>query len=134
MPSLKKENIYSDNQSRISTHEKGVFGEDKACSFLLSKGYEIIERNFRVRNGEIDIIALKGEYLVFVEVKSFLDGDIDTLAQELNEKKQKKIIKTSKIFLEKHRQYNSKYIRYDVIALNVKQMEAVHHIENAFTE
>ena len=91
MPSLKKENIYSDNQSKISTHEKGVFGEDKACSFLLSKGYEIIERNFRVRNGEIDIIALKGEYLVFVEVKSFLDGDIDTLAQELNEKKQKKI-------------------------------------------
>lgn len=50
--------------------EKGKWGEDKAADFLIRKGYSIIERNFKCRWGEIDIIAEQGGTIHFVEVKS----------------------------------------------------------------
>lgn len=118
----------------VSTHEKGVIGENKACSFLLEHGYSIIERNFRIRGGEIDIIAQKEDFLVFVEVKSLPHGDIDTLSSELGIRKQQKIIKTAKYYLQNNRQYNYQYIRFDVLALDVAGLEPVYHIINAFSE
>lgn len=118
----------------VSTHEKGVIGENKACSFLLEHGYSIIERNFRIRGGEIDIIAQKDDFLVFVEVKSLPHGDIDTLSSELGIRKQQKIIKTAKYYLQNNRQYNYQYIRFDVLALDVAGLEPVYHIINAFSE
>lgn len=48
----------------------GKVGEDIACQFLKKNGYKIIERNFRIRGGEIDIIALDADTLVYVEVKT----------------------------------------------------------------
>jgi len=48
----------------------GKLGEDLACTYLAKLGYKIIERNFRIRGGEIDIIALDGSTLVYVEVKT----------------------------------------------------------------
>ena len=64
-----------------NTHEKGVIGEKIASKYLENKGYIIIDRNFRKRWGEIDIIANKDNTIHFVEVKSiitsyFYDGDI----------------------------------------------------------
>ena len=118
----------------VSTHEKGVIGENKACSFLQEHGYSIIERNFRIRGGEIDIIAQKDDFLVFVEVKSLPHGDIDTLSSELGIRKQQKIIKTAKYYLQNNRQYNYQYIRFDVLALDVAGLEPVYHIINAFSE
>ena len=49
---------------------QGRNGEDIACSFLLQNGYRVIERNYRVKGGEIDVIAAKHDELVFVEVKT----------------------------------------------------------------
>ena len=97
-------------------------------------GYTIIERNFRLRDGEIDIIAEKDIFLIFVEVKALPHGNIELLSHELNARKQQKIIKTAKFYLQKHRQYNSKAIRFDVLAIDVPGLEPVHHIVNAFTE
>lgn len=48
----------------------GKYGEDLASKFLQKMGYKIIERNFRIRGGEIDIIAIDGKTLVYLEVKS----------------------------------------------------------------
>ena len=48
----------------------GKYGEDLACHFLQKQGYKILERNFRIRGGEIDIVALDGKSLVYVEVKT----------------------------------------------------------------
>ena len=56
------------------------------------------------------------------------------LAHELNIRKRQKIIKTAKFYLQKHRQYNCKLIRFDVLALDVPGLEPVHHIVNAFME
>ena len=52
-----------------STHELGVEGENAAAAYLTQRGYTILERNYRAKEGEIDLIALDGEVLVFVEVK-----------------------------------------------------------------
>lgn len=122
-------------EKKMSTHEKGMLGEDKATAYLLANGYEVVDRNFRQRNGEIDIIATKDSYLVFVEVKSLPHGNIETLAAELNRTKQEKILKIAKCYLQKHRQYNCGwYIRFDVLAIDVPGLEPVHHITNAFSE
>ena len=54
----------------MTTVTQGKIGEDLACEFLKKQGYKIIERNFRIRGGEIDIVALDGNTLVYVEVKT----------------------------------------------------------------
>lgn len=117
-----------------STKEKGDEAESRAARYLESRGYTIVDRNWRCRSGEIDIIAGCGEFLVFVEVKSLPNGSIDMLSHELNRTKQKKIIKTSKFYLQNNRQYSSKFIRYDVLALDVPDLESIYHIEGAFSE
>ena len=117
-----------------STRSKGNSGEDKAAAFLLGESYRIIERNFRTRSGEIDIIAQKDDVLVFVEVKTLPSGDAETLAHELDIRKQRKIIKTANFFLVNHREYNSSKIRFDVIVIDMPDLPPVYHIPNAFTE
>lgn len=117
-----------------STKEKGKIGEDRAAEFLEKKGFKIVTRNFRTREGEIDIIAEKDDLIVFAEVKRLPAGNLEILAHELNSVKQKKIIKTSKCYLEKYRQYKCKFVRYDVLAVDVPALDPVHHIENAFSE
>jgi len=54
----------------MSTKIKGDIGEEFACKYLAENGYKILERNFRIRGGEIDIIALDGITLVYIEVKT----------------------------------------------------------------
>ena len=117
-----------------STVQKGREGEDRAVQFLESQGYRIEGRNFRTRRGEIDIIASRDDLLVFVEVKALPRGNLELLAHELDRRKQEKIIETAKFYLEKYRQYNSRVIRFDVLAIDVPGLEPVHHIANAFSE
>ena len=117
-----------------STKERGKQGEDRACEYLIKEGYKIIERNWRTKGGEIDIIAMKDEVLVFVEVKTFPNATSDMLSSVLGIQKQKRIVKTAKHFLLKHRQYSNSYIRFDVIVLDMQGLPPAYHIENAFTE
>jgi len=110
---------------------KGRAGEDTAASYLEEKGIKILEKNFRSRMGEIDIIALDGETLIFVEVKNWSHYGIDALEQAINTKKRHKIIETSKYFLSLHRKYRYMAIRYDVIFIS---SEGITHLASAFTE
>ena len=129
------ESVCTDHVPESSTVEKGRNGEDRAVSYLSSLGYGILDRNFRMgRSGEIDVVAEKDDVLVFVEVKALPHGNAEMLAHELNYKKQQKIIKTAKFYIEKHRQYKCKAIRFDVLAIDVPGLEPVHHIVNAFSE
>ena len=118
----------------MNTKKTGDEGEIRACSYLLSKGFAIIERNWRTKGGEIDIIAYKNDILVFVEVKTLPNGTMDMIQRELNYQKRQRIIKTSKRFLLKHREYNNSYVRFDVIVIDMPGFESVYHIENAFSE
>ena len=118
----------------MNTKTKGDAGEDRAALYLEEKGFKIIARKWRTRSGEIDIIAEKADYLVFFEVKTLPKGTSDMLLRELNQEKQQRILKTSKCYLLNHRQYNDSYVRFDVIVIDMPGLEAVYHIENAFSE
>ena len=122
------------DEGRENTRQSGNEGEDKAVLFLQEKGYQIISRNWRIRTGEIDIIAVKGDFIVFAEVKRQKADNLETLSVKLNAKKQKTIVETAKCYLSKHRQYNCKYIRFDVLVVDMPGYEPVFHIENAFSE
>jgi len=111
--------------------KKGRAGEAAAALLLQEKGMRILERNFRSRTGEVDIIALDGQILVFTEVKTWSALGIDALEQALDSKKQRKIIETSKYFLSLHREYRYMAIRFDVIFISP---EGITHLASAFTE
>ena len=112
----------------------GTNGENRAAEYLKAHGFSILARNWRTKTGEIDIIAVSGDMLVFVEVKTLPNGNPETFAHVLNYRKQKRIIETSKRFLSINRQYSKSYIRYDVIVIDMPGMPEVYHIENAFSE
>lgn len=109
----------------------GIFGEDKACKYLEENNYKIIERNFRCKQGEIDIIAkdLTKNELVFIEVKTRLSFNFGRPAQSVNYKKQKHILNVSKYFLFKNSIHNA-FIRFDVIEVYVYNSEfKINHIK-----
>ena len=110
---------------------KGRAGEDAAASYLEEKGLLILEKNFRSRMGEIDIVALDGNTLIFVEVKAWFSYGIDALEHAIDAKKRHKIIETSKYFLSLHRKYRYMAIRFDVIFIS---SEGITHLASAFTE
>ena len=82
----------------------GNLGEDYACTVLEELGYELLDRNFRSRFGEIDIIAKKEGYLCFVEVKTRGQSSMGRPAESVTVSKQKKIVKTVEYYLVRHPQ------------------------------
>jgi len=118
----------------MDTKEVGDKGENRAVNYLQAKGYKILERNWRTKSGEIDIIAQELETIVFVEVKTMPNATSDMLSRVLNYQKQQRIVKTSKRFLLNHREYNEQFIRYDVIVLDMQGLPSVYHVQNAFSE
>ncbi|MDR2109730.1 MAG: YraN family protein [Spirochaetaceae bacterium] len=109
----------------------GKRGEDRAAALLEAAGLSVITRNFRSRQGEIDIIAREGETIVFTEVKSWSRYGIEELRYSINLKKQRRIIETAKYFLAVHREYNGMAVRFDVVFVG---KEGATHLVSAFTE
>ncbi|MCR5614389.1 MAG: YraN family protein [Treponema sp.] len=118
----------------------GNSGESRAKEYLIKNGYEIVATNYRVRGGEIDIVAHKADagcsegILVFVEVKTLPSGNMELLSKELNLQKQKRIVETAKYFILNNRKYSNCYIRFDVVVVDMPALPEVYHIENAFSE
>ncbi|MDR2542973.1 MAG: YraN family protein [Treponema sp.] len=117
----------------MSLHNKklGKDGEERAVIALESAGLEIIAKNYRSKTGEIDIIALESETIVFVEVKNWSVFGMEDLRYGVDIKKQRKIIKTAKFFLLENRKYSNMIIRFDVVFVS---NNSVNHLASAFTE
>jgi putative endonuclease len=111
--------------------ERGKKGEEQVAAALKSAGMEIIARNFRSKYGEIDIVALGGETIIFVEVKAWSAYGLEDLQYGIDARKQRKIIKTAKYFLSENRKYNKMAIRFDVVFVD---NNSVTHLASAFTE
>ena len=92
----------------------GQNGEDIAVNYLKSLGYEIIERNFSCRQGEIDIIARYKNETVFIEVKARTNSLYGMPADAVNEKKQNRLTKAIKYYIYRNHLENE-FIRIDVI-------------------
>lgn len=79
----------------------GNKGEDIACWYLKKQGYKILERNYRIRGGEIDIVARDKDFLVFVEVKTRYSHEYGSPAEAMTPWKIKYLLKTARFYLQK---------------------------------
>src|SRR5688500_11867646 len=101
----------------ISTTDKGRAAEDRAERFLVERGYEIVERNARSPLGELDIVAVEGGDLVFVEVRSREDDAAGCAEDTVGHAKQRRLARVAEAFLEERRLAPTT-CRFDVIAIN----------------
>ena len=112
---------------------KGRKGELMAKSYLVNKGYVILDLNYRNKIGEIDIIALdkNKKILVFVEVKTRTSLTFGLPCESVNKNKQRKIINTSMMYI-KYKKLSNIQLRYDIIEVYLTKKDKINHIENAF--
>ncbi len=111
----------------------GARGEDLAASHLKLLGFEILERNFRARSGEIDIVAQDGEYIVFVEVKARRPGRFGRAAEQITSAKRRRIVRTARAYIAA-RGLEGRPCRFDVVAIDILPggTAAVDVVEGAF--
>lgn len=106
-------------------NETGKLYEDKAVEYLKGLGYEILERNYTIPCGEIDIIARDGEYVVFIEVKYRHNIEFCEPMETITACKLKRITATANHYISKHGEED--YYRFDAIAFVGEEIE---HIQN----
>lgn len=119
--------------TKLNNVALGKKGEDVACDFLLQHGYKILERNWRCRFGEADIIAVDSSALVFVEVKTRTSLNSGFPSEAVGKKKRDRYEKIALAYLSNHEMCDS-MVRFDVISIvQVSDKKALlkHHI-NAF--
>jgi len=114
-------------------HQLGRNSEQLASQYLQKNGYEIIQQNYRTRQGEIDIIARDNNTIVFVEVKARTSTNYGHAVQALTRKQQIRLSKTALIYLYKNKLLNQK-VRFDVVAIqkNLQNSFDIRLIKNAF--
>ncbi len=117
---------------------QGRLGEDAAAEYLKSSGYKILECNYKNKMGETDIIAQKGENLVFVEVKTRSSAEFGTPAQAVTYYKKQRIINSARWYMMTNP--TELNIRFDIIEVfgiftgDSFEVENINHIEHAITE
>lgn len=92
--------------------------EEAACIYMKERGFRILERNFRCRQGEIDVIGEEEGYLVFVEVKYRASGVSGRAAEAVTAGKQGKICRTADYYRYCHGIGDDRAVRYDVVAID----------------
>jgi putative endonuclease len=111
----------------------GKSGEDLACEELVQRGYAILERRYRTRAGEIDIVAREGDRLVFVEVKTRRSVRYGDPAEAVTAVKRRQIALMAADYLARRRP-RARACRFDVVAVTIAPDASahVHVIRNAF--
>lgn len=109
----------------------GKIGEDLATQYLIDKGYQILERNWRAYRKEIDIIAIDGKDIVFVEVKTRQDDEFGTPEMAVNQRKRAHIYAAASSYYYEHK--IDLDVRFDVIAILYRDGKPeINHIVDAF--
>ena len=108
--------------------ETGNKGEDLADKYLQMNGYKIIERNFRTRFGEIDIVCSDGQTLVFVEVKTKIGHDFGEPEEMVNKSKLTQVKRMGEVYLLDHKLDVA--CRVDVVAIVLKDDGMVEKMEH----
>jgi putative endonuclease len=100
----------------------GISGEDLACAELQRRGYAIVERRYRTRLGEIDIIAKDGLTIVFVEVKARMTQEFGGAAAAMTGWKQRRIARMAADYLARQKRQDCP-CRFDVVAIDFQESE-----------
>lgn len=102
----------------MTTKEIGQIGEDAAVNYLVSQGYVILDRNWRCGHLELDIVALDGDFLVFVEVKTREVNSILSPRDAITKTKQMNLINAANGYVRKNRRHEE--VRFDTVSV-------IHH-------
>lgn len=110
----------------------GKAGEDAACRYLQEQGYMILSRNFKCKNGEIDIIAFIDDCVHFVEVKARKDLAYGMPSEAVDFRKKRHIIKSAQQYIYVNKKYMDCDMQIDVIEIIYSTRgENINHLENA---
>ncbi|OUN25034.1 YraN family protein [Pseudoflavonifractor sp. An85] len=113
----------------------GKWGETQVANYLRQRGYEVLDMNYRCRMGELDLVASKGRYLAFVEVKLRRNGDLMAAREAVTYSKQQKLRSAALLYLQAHP--TKLQPRFDVAEIYAPQGTGTRHphinyLENAF--
>lgn len=110
--------------------------ETRAALWLQEQGLELLTRNFRTKSGEIDLIALHADTLVFIEVRARNNGHYASAAASVDRRKQQRLLRTAQLFLQRHPQWQKMPCRFDVLTFEPPQSgsgQAIRWIRSAIT-
>lgn len=109
----------------------GKFGEDLACEYLKNQGYKIIDRNFRIRGGEIDIIAIDNNTTVYIEVKTRSSHQFGLPEESVTYHKLKFLERAAKFYRSSHKNL-PELERIDVLSIDLSAKDPHYNlIKNA---
>ena len=117
----------------MKRREVGILGEKIAVDYLKQQGYHVRETNFRCREGEIDIIAEKDDFLVFVEVRTRRSTSFGTPEESVSPTKMQRLITLGQAYIESHQDLPPCW-RIDVVAVELTpgaRISRIELIENA---
>jgi putative endonuclease len=120
-------------QQQAAHLQAGALAERAAERYLLQHGLNLVQKNYRARRGEIDLIMRHQAYLVFIEVRYRRSGNYGGALASVTVAKQKKLISAASEFLLRYKIPTQQACRFDVICVEGKLTEAkIHWIPNAF--
>ena len=107
-----------------TTIERGAAAETQAVQLLVRRGYQILERNFRVKGGELDVVAFDGDVLCFVEVRSRRDAEHGDAALAIDRRKQRQVARVAMEYIGLRNPHFQRS-RFDVVAITGDQLELI---------
>jgi putative endonuclease len=119
---------------KLTKKQLGAIGEKESLKFLENKGYKLLEKNFRCSLGELDLIMMNGEEMVFVEVRSRTGSAFGEPCETVNRTKQNKLYRLAEYYLN-HKDLHDISCRFDVLSVILTfdgKLKEIEHIENAF--
>ncbi|MDW8052302.1 MAG: YraN family protein [Armatimonadota bacterium] len=117
----------------MSRARLGRRGEAIAAQYLQAQGYQVIACNWRKREGELDIVALEGETLVFVEVKTRRTLTYGAAEESIDARKQARLARLAQRFVDEHPELRFRESRFDVVVVDMTELPVqVRLYRNAF--
>ena len=113
----------------MDRRQAGSLAENSACAFLEAQGFTLVTRNFLRRVGEIDVVARNGDLLVIAEVRTRSRDDYGGAAASIGRSKQRRIVATAGLLLQRHPELRRCRVRFDVLLV---RDGAVSWLKHAF--
>jgi len=105
----------------------GSEAEDQACQYLIQQGLTLVARNWQNRQGEIDLILLDHDDVVFVEVRTRKNDHYGSAIESVSHQKRSRLLRASLHFLQQKNWLERKNVRYDIVRFCNGQLEWIKH-------
>jgi len=112
----------------MASYQKGLWAEYLAIAFLTCKGYRLLQRRYKTRLGEIDLVMHRGKTLAFIEVKA--RPELETGLEAISPKSQERIQRSAQMFCQANPRFVSHNWRFDAIVVRPRRMP--YHLEDAW--